>query len=51
MVLCDSIDNTNSFVQVWDLSTQESWSSIACKVTMTGHSDTVRCLQVGTKIL
>ena len=33
-------------IKVWDLSTQESWSSIACKVTMTGHADTVRCLQV-----
>ena len=34
------------YFQVWDLSTQESWSSIACKVTMIGHTDTVRCLQV-----
>ena len=25
---------------------QNSWSSIACRVTMTGHEDTVRCLQV-----
>ena len=33
-------------LQVWDLSTQDSWSSIACKVTMIGHRDTVRCLQV-----
>ncbi|GFO27784.1 F-box/WD repeat-containing protein 1a [Plakobranchus ocellatus] len=32
-------------IKVWDLSTQDSWSSIACKVTMTGHTDTVRCLQ------
>jgi WD40 repeat protein len=32
--------------QVWDLSTQGSWYSIACKVTMIGHQDTVRCLQV-----
>ncbi|UYV76441.1 hypothetical protein LAZ67_14000406 [Cordylochernes scorpioides] len=31
---------------VWDLSTQHTWSSIACKVTMVGHSHTVRCLQV-----
>ncbi|WAR26788.1 SCONB-like protein [Mya arenaria] len=32
--------STDCMIKVWDLSTQESWSSIACKVTMTGHSDT-----------
>lgn len=36
----------NIIWQVWDLSMQSSWSSIACRVTMTGHTDTVRCLQV-----
>ncbi|EEC18260.1 transducin beta chain, putative [Ixodes scapularis] len=30
---------------VWDLSTDQSWSSIACKGNMVGHTDTVRCLQ------
>ena len=35
--------------QVWDVSTQNNWSSIACKVTMVGHLDTVRCLQVDSE--
>jgi F-box/WD-40 domain protein 7 len=36
-------------ILVWDLccSVQEQWSSIACKVTMIGHTATVRCVQVG----
>ena len=54
-MLCRSHIGTRIFIfvmvtlllqQVWDLSTQDSWSSIACKVTMIGHRDTVRCLQV-----
>ena len=35
-----------TIIQVWDLSMQGSWSSIACRVTMTGHHDMVRCIQV-----
>ena len=38
--------STDCTIKVWDLSSQQSWTSIACKVTMVGHTDTVRCLQV-----
>ena len=38
--------STDHTIKVWDLSSQQSWTSIACKVTMIGHTDTVRCLQV-----
>ncbi|KRX46517.1 TP53-regulating kinase [Trichinella murrelli] len=31
---------------VWDLSSNEHWSSIACRSTMIGHTDAVRCLQM-----
>jgi F-box/WD-40 domain protein 7 len=34
--------STDLTLKVWDLDTQENWSSIACRVTMVGHSDTVR---------
>lgn len=32
--------------KVWDISTKDNWASIACKVTMLGHIDSVRCLEV-----
>ncbi len=38
--------STDQTLKVWDLSVQDEWSSIACKVTMVGHTDTVRCVQV-----
>lgn len=38
--------STDLTLKVWDLDTQEDWSSIACRVTMVGHSDTVRCVQM-----
>merc|ERR1719186_2528498 len=33
-------------IKVWDLSISVNWSSIACRVTMVGHTDTVRCVQM-----
>lgn len=38
--------STDLTIKVWDLDIQQDWSSIACRVTMTGHSDTVRCVQM-----
>jgi F-box/WD-40 domain protein 7 len=38
-------------IKVWDLSMQPQWSAIACRVTMVGHTDTVRCLQVCSQTL
>ena len=34
-------------IKVWAVEETQEWSSIVCRVTMLGHSDTVRCLQVG----
>ncbi len=33
-------------IKVWDLDIQPEWSSIGCKVTMVGHGDTVRCVEM-----
>jgi len=33
-------------IKVWAVEETQEWSSIVCRVTMLGHSDTVRCLQV-----
>ena len=41
--------STDTSIKVWDLDTQPGWSSIGCKVTMIGHHDTVRCVQMHTK--
>ncbi len=38
-----SNDNT---IKLWDLSVNPTWSSIACRQTMVGHTNFVRCLQV-----
>jgi len=38
--------STDRTIKVWDLSINLQWSGIACKVTMVGHEDTVRCVQV-----
>lgn len=38
--------STDHTIKVWDLDIQPAWSSIACKVTMVGHQDTVRCIQM-----
>lgn len=38
--------STDLTIKVWDLSISMSWSSIACRVTMVGHTDTVRCVQM-----
>ena len=38
--------STDLTIKVWDLSISVNWSSIACRVTMVGHTDTVRCLQM-----
>ena len=38
--------STDLTIKVWDLSSTSSWSSIACRVTMVGHTDTVRCVQM-----
>uniref|UniRef100_A0A914RIH8 Uncharacterized protein n=1 Tax=Parascaris equorum TaxID=6256 RepID=A0A914RIH8_PAREQ len=35
-----------AFWQVWDLAVNTTWSSIACRRTMVGHTNFVRCLQV-----
>jgi len=40
--------STDLTIKVWNLDTQPDWSSIACRVTMMGHSDTVRCVQMDT---
>ena len=36
-------------LQVWDLDIQPEWSSIGCRVTMVGHTDTVRCVHMSSK--
>ena len=38
--------STDLTIKVWDLSISLNWSSIACRVTMVGHTDTVRCVQM-----
>ena len=38
-----SVDTT---IKVWDLDIQPSYSSIGCRVTMVGHTNTVRCVQM-----
>ena len=38
--------STDLTIKVWDLSISVNWSSIACRVTMVGHTDTVRCVQM-----
>lgn len=38
--------STDLTIKVWDLSISVAWSSIACRVTMVGHTDTVRCVQM-----
>jgi len=38
--------STDLTIKVWDLSISVNWSSIACRVTMQGHTDTVRCVQM-----
>lgn len=38
-----SVDTT---IKVWDLDIQPSYSSIGCRVTMVGHANTVRCVQM-----
>ena len=37
---------TDNTIKVWDLDIQPSYSSIGCRVTMVGHSNTVRCVQM-----
>ncbi len=34
------------FVKVWSISINQTWSKCACKLTLLGHTDTVRCLVV-----
>ena len=44
-----SADHT---IKVWDLSeVHPTWSRVTCKMTLLGHTDTVRCLQVNGSIL
>ncbi|MPC17530.1 F-box/WD repeat-containing protein 7 [Portunus trituberculatus] len=43
---CTHQDGSVDWKQVWDVEETSQWSSINCKVTMIGHSSTVRCLQV-----
>ena len=38
--------STDLTIKVWDLSISVAWSSIACRVTMQGHTETVRCVQM-----
>jgi len=38
-----SVDTT---IKVWDLDIQPSYSSIGCRVTMVGHTNSVRCVQM-----
>ena len=38
--------STDLTIKVWDLSISINWSSIACRVTMVDHTDTVRCVQM-----
>ncbi len=33
-------------LQVWSISINQTWSKCACKLTLLGHTDTVRCLVV-----
>ena len=41
-----SVDTT---IKVWDLDIQPSYSSIGCRVTMVGHTNTVRCVQMSLR--
>lgn len=34
------------YLKIWDLAVNRTWSSIACRQTMLGHGNFVRCLQV-----
>ncbi len=44
-----SADHT---IKVWHLShIHPTWSRVTCKMTLLGHTDTVRCLQVNESIL
>lgn len=33
-------------IKVWNISINQTWSKCACKLTLLGHTDTVRCLVV-----
>lgn len=41
-----SVDTT---IKVWDLDIQPLYSSIGCRVTMVGHTETVRCVQMNSQ--
>lgn len=46
--------NTKLFfllLKVWSISINQTWSKCACKLTLLGHTDTVRCLVVNNFIL
>jgi len=36
----------NFFFKIWSISINQTWSKCACKLTLLGHTDTVRCLVV-----
>lgn len=37
-------------VRVWDMAMTANWSHVACKQTLIGHTNTVRCLQVSLQL-
>ncbi|KAA3681616.1 F-box and WD-40 domain protein 7 [Paragonimus westermani] len=43
--------STDTTIKLWRLSTTMKWSRITCTSTLQGHTDTVRCLQVGSLLL
>jgi len=55
-VRCLHVDGTNEVrlvsgsndrsIKVWSISINQTWSKCACKLTLLGHTDTVRCLVV-----
>ncbi|CAF3358346.1 unnamed protein product [Rotaria socialis] len=55
-VRCLYVDGTNEVrlvsgsndhsIKVWSISINQTWSKCACKLTLLGHTDTVRCLVV-----
>ncbi|CAF2723881.1 unnamed protein product [Rotaria sp. Silwood2] len=55
-VRCLHVDGTNEVrlvsgsndrsIKIWSISINQTWSKCACKLTLLGHTDTVRCLVV-----
>ncbi|KAK6036079.1 WD domain, G-beta repeat protein [Cooperia oncophora] len=45
--MCLLVSGSNDFsIKVWNVDVNPRWSSIGCRMTMLGHSNYVRCLQM-----